>query len=265
MGAVGQDFFYDNSLQGGAMILHKLGARLRAQDWVAVAIELALVVAGVFLGIQVANWNDDRKERGAEKAYLARIAGDARADVAALDEIIRVSEVRKALLNDILPKASGRPLPTGFTSARGRVPIETVPPYDPRTSSSPGFSLFILTPLDDTRSGYQTLIATGAIGGMQDREALRRIQEYYAAVDREKHFEISLEQNRDKFIDAQRRKGISPVKPMSVNEITAALAADPEMLATAQNYWLYTNRHLKLARDLQTQAKALAEWLESRD
>jgi hypothetical protein len=246
------------------MILHRVGARLRAQDWVAVAIELALVVVGVFLGIQVANWNESRREHAAEQAYLARIAGDARADVAALDEIIRVSEVRKALLNEILPKASGEPLPTEFASARGRVPIETVPPYDPRTNSSPGFSLFILTPLDENRSGYQTLIATGAIAGMRDREALKRIQDYYAAVDREKHFEIALEQNRDKFVDAQRKAGISPVKPMSVEEITATLARDPEMLATAQNYWLYTNRHLKLSRDLQKQAKALAAWLEER-
>ena len=246
------------------MILRGTAEQLRRQDWAAVAIELVLVVAGVFLGIQVANWNDDRKDRDAEKAYLARIAGDARADVAALDEIIRVAEVRKALLNEMLPKASGRPLPTGFTSARGRVPIETVPPYDPSANSSPGFALFILTPLDENRSGYQTLIATGAIAGMEDREAHMRIQDYYAAVDREKHFEIALEQNRDKFVDAQRKAGISPVRPMSVEQITAALARDPEMLATAQNYWLYTNRHLKLARDLQKQAKGLAEWLETR-
>jgi hypothetical protein len=241
-----------------------MGEQLRRQDWAAVVIELALVVVGVFLGIQVANWNDGRKERGAEKAYLARIAGDARADVAALDEIIRVSEVRMALFNEFLPKASGQPLPAGFDSARGRIAIEPVPPYDPRTSSSPGFSLFILTPLDDNRSGYQTMIANGAIAGMQDSEALRRIQDYYAAVDREQHFEVGLEQNRDKLVDAERKAGISPVRPLSVEQLTAALAADPEMLATAQDYWLYTNRHLKLARDLQAQAKALAEWLEGR-
>jgi len=246
------------------MILRGIGEQLRRQDWVAVAIELVLVVAGVFLGIQVANWNDARKERGAENAYLARIAGDARADVAALDEITRVSEVRMALFNEILPKASGQPLPDGFDSARGRIGIETVPPYDPRTSSSPGFSLFILTPLDDNRSGYQTMIATGAIAGLRDSEALKRIQDYYAAVDREQHFEIGLEQNRDKLVDAERKAGISPVRPMNVEQITAAMAANPEMLATAQNYWLYTNRHLKLARDLQAQAKKLAEWLEGR-
>ena len=40
------------------------------------------------------------------------------------------------------------------------------------------------------------------------------------------------------------------------------IAADPELLATAQNYWLYTNRHLMLTRELQAQARQLAESLE---
>ena len=50
----------------GAMILRGLGERLRQQDWIAVTIEFALVVAGVFLGIQMSNWNDQRKERATE-------------------------------------------------------------------------------------------------------------------------------------------------------------------------------------------------------
>jgi hypothetical protein len=244
------------------MILQRLGTRLRQQDWFAVAIELLLVIAGVFLGIQVANWNEQRKERATEAAYLARIAQDARRDVAQLDEIIRVAEVRKALLNHILPKASGQPLPEGFETARGRVPIERVPPYDPRSRFSPGMSLFILTPLDDNRSAYETMINTGAIAGMTDLAVLRQIQEYYAAVDRVQHFELNLEQNRDKFVDAELKAGISPVKPMNVDQLTAAFAANPQLLAAAQNYWLYTNRHLKLTRELQAQARELAEALE---
>lgn len=244
------------------MILRRLAGRLRQQDWLAVTIELVLVIAGVFLGIQVANWNEQRKDRATEAAYLERIAQDARRDVAQLDEIIRVAEVRKALLNHILPAASGKPLPTEFESARGRVAIERVPPYDLRSRYSPGFALFIMTPLDDNRSAYETMINTGAIAGMTDMAALRQIQDYYAAVDRVQHFELNLEQNRDKFVDAELRAGISPVKAMSVEQLTAALAANPELLATAQNYWLYTNRHLKLTRELQAQARQLAEALQ---
>lgn len=244
------------------MILRGLGGQLRRQDWVAVSIEFLLVVVGVFLGIQVSNWNEQRKQRATESAYLAGIAEDARRDVAGLDEIIRVSETRMALFNLILPKASGKPLPDAFDSARGRVAVEPVPPYDLQRRASPGFALFILTPLDDNRSTYETMVSTGAIAGMTDIATLKRIQDYYAAVDREQHFEVGLEQNRDKFVDAERKLGISPVKAMSVDQLTAAFASNPELLATAENYWLYTNRHLKLTRELQAQARLLAVTLE---
>lgn len=241
------------------MIMRRIARRLAQQDWLAVAIEFALVVAGVFVGIQVANWNDSRKERALEATYLVRIAQDIRSDVTEMDEIIRVSAVRLALFNVVLPKASGRALPDGFDSARGRIAIESVPAYADAGPNSPGFALFILTPLEGNRSAYNTMISAGGLAHMNDVALLRRVQDYYASVDRERHFEVALEQNRDKFVDAERKVGVSPVKPMSVDEISAAFAANPELLATAQNYWLYTNRHLKLMRALQAQARQLAD------
>jgi hypothetical protein len=245
-------------------MIKRLGERLKQQDWIGVWIELALVMVGVFLGIQVANWNEQRKERLQERAYEARIAQDMRSDVADLNEVIRVSSVRMALLNRLLPKASGQPLPNGFDSARGRVMIERVPPYEDKQGLSPGFSLFILTTLDANRSAYDTMINTGAIADMTDIATLRKIQDYYAEVERELHFEVGLEQNRDKLVDAERKFGISPAKMMTVDELSAAFSANPELLATAENYWLYTNRHLKLTRELQGHARRLADYLQKK-
>jgi hypothetical protein len=246
------------------MIMRRISRRLRQQDWLAVGIEFALVVAGVFLGIQVANWNDSRKERALEVTNLAHIAQDIRSDVAEMDEIIRVSAVRMALLNVVLPKSSGRALPDGFDSARGRIAIEPVPAYADAGQNSPGFALFILTPLDGNRSAYNTLINAGGLASMHDAAMLRRVQDYYAAVDKLRHFEVALEQNRDKLIDSERKVGLSPVNLMTADEISAAFATSPELLATAQNYWLYTNRHLKLMRELQAQARQLADAIEGR-
>lgn len=63
------------------MARFRLGARLRQQDWVAFAIDLAIVVVGVFLGIQASNWNDERKEHKSADAYLGRISTDVRNDL----------------------------------------------------------------------------------------------------------------------------------------------------------------------------------------
>jgi hypothetical protein len=45
------------------MILRRLSAELRAQNWTTIAIELAIVIVGVFIGTQVSNWNEARLQR----------------------------------------------------------------------------------------------------------------------------------------------------------------------------------------------------------
>jgi|GEM_PF-677777 len=43
-------------------LLTRIGRHLRAQNWIAIAIELVVVVFGVFLGFQLNNWNEERGE-----------------------------------------------------------------------------------------------------------------------------------------------------------------------------------------------------------
>jgi type II secretory pathway pseudopilin PulG len=43
------------------MIFKRAVAKLRAQDWTAISIELAIVILGVFIGTWVANWNQQRQ------------------------------------------------------------------------------------------------------------------------------------------------------------------------------------------------------------
>lgn len=50
------------------------------------AIDLAIVVVGVFLGIQASNWNDERKDHQLSREYLRRIAGDLHYDVSQLSD-----------------------------------------------------------------------------------------------------------------------------------------------------------------------------------
>ena len=45
------------------MIFKRAIAKLKAQDWLAVSIELAIVIVGVFIGTWVANWNQERVDR----------------------------------------------------------------------------------------------------------------------------------------------------------------------------------------------------------
>lgn len=52
------------------MILRRLTTALRKQDWVTVVIETLIVVFGVFIGLQVNNWNEARAEWAEETELL---------------------------------------------------------------------------------------------------------------------------------------------------------------------------------------------------
>jgi hypothetical protein len=45
------------------MIYRRAAAKLRAQDWMAITIELGIVILGVFIGTWVANRNQEAVER----------------------------------------------------------------------------------------------------------------------------------------------------------------------------------------------------------
>lgn len=55
------------------MIFKRAIAKLQAQDWTAIWIELAIVVIGVFIGTQVSNWNQERLQRQATNRMLDQL------------------------------------------------------------------------------------------------------------------------------------------------------------------------------------------------
>jgi hypothetical protein len=55
------------------MILRRVTEHVKAQNWFAVGIDFIIVVVGVFIGIQVANWNDERADRVEAGNVLERL------------------------------------------------------------------------------------------------------------------------------------------------------------------------------------------------
>lgn len=55
------------------MLLRRVMEHVRDQNWFAVGIDFVIVVLGVFIGIQVANWNETRRDRQSEQEYLDRL------------------------------------------------------------------------------------------------------------------------------------------------------------------------------------------------
>ncbi len=62
------------------MILRRFSQALKDQNWAAIAIEFVLLVLGVFLGIQVANWNVERDTTQKSAIFTERLKTDLRGE-----------------------------------------------------------------------------------------------------------------------------------------------------------------------------------------
>ncbi len=66
------------------MILRRIVDDLKQQHWTAVFIELVIVVLGVFIGLQVSNWNEAQADARLGREYVTRLIRDLDLDHAAI-------------------------------------------------------------------------------------------------------------------------------------------------------------------------------------
>ena len=82
------------------MLFRRILEHVVKQNWTAIAIDFLIVVAGVFVGMQVSNWNSNRLEQSRAHGYLLRIQTNLERDRQGMDgalaywgEVIRYGEV----------------------------------------------------------------------------------------------------------------------------------------------------------------------------
>ncbi|NND72837.1 MAG: hypothetical protein HKN43_14765 [Rhodothermales bacterium] len=63
------------------MILRRVIQHVRNQEWTAIAIDFLIVVIGVFVGIQVSNWNESQADSRRGQEYANRLLADLQKDL----------------------------------------------------------------------------------------------------------------------------------------------------------------------------------------
>lgn len=61
------------------MLLRRFMKHIKQQDWFAVGLDVIVVVVGIFLGLQVSEWNSNRHAASLERQYLLALDIDVRA------------------------------------------------------------------------------------------------------------------------------------------------------------------------------------------
>jgi hypothetical protein len=77
------------------MILRRVIKHFRNQEWTAIFLDFIIVVVGVFVGLQVANWNEARAQKAQERGFLIQLREEVR-------EIDRIREDQARFTNRII-------------------------------------------------------------------------------------------------------------------------------------------------------------------
>jgi len=82
------------------MILRKLADAITEQNWFTVVLEVLIVVVGIFIGLQVDDWNERRKASSLERGYIERLDAEVDANIVIYEAAIQGAEETDRLYRD---------------------------------------------------------------------------------------------------------------------------------------------------------------------
>lgn len=147
------------------MILRSVIRHVREQNWTAVGIDFLIVVVGVFVGIQVSNWNESRHEAERARSYLDRIHSDLQTDISELGWRRSFWTQVADYGNDAIAYAESDQLVDGSA-------WKTVLAFYQASQ------LFPFVPADTT---YQEMHSAGELGLFRDQVLRRALADYYVS------------------------------------------------------------------------------------
>jgi hypothetical protein len=154
------------------MIIRRLADALKKQQWFQVIVEILIVIVGIFLGLQVQEWNEARQDRAAGALYLSQITADLKYDLAVtqqiLDQAISLKQSQLFRVEQLIER--GEPLETLIANENlvvnrpffptEQVEIDSFRSLEYSTIFSWSYPLIRSTAFDDLQNnGKLTLIA----------------------------------------------------------------------------------------------------------
>jgi hypothetical protein len=144
------------------MILRRFGEALARQDWSMLTLEIAVVVLGIFLGLQVDDWNENRKQRTQDRLYVERLA----------DDVQSMIDANQAGLES-----------WPVDAAQNSIAALQACQLDDSSQAAFEWSLIqhqAIARLDIERATYDEMVAGGAFARLGDAELKRAISRLYA-------------------------------------------------------------------------------------
>ena len=148
------------------MILSRLADAIRGQNWFTVALEILIVVVGIFVGLQVNDWNEARIDQGLETRYLERLHADLLTDLGRMDRAVDVANIRmqqvELLLDGVADPEGAASQPNQFIEAVEKAAWGSYRPLTP--------------------NAYSELVSTGRTTLIRSESIRDALTKYYARI-----------------------------------------------------------------------------------
>lgn len=181
------------------MLLRNVTEHVKAQNWVAVGIDFFIVVIGVFIGIQVANWNESQAERRLGVEYAERLRAD-------LKEDLGNSRIIVAYYGAVLD------------SVRRADALLAAPDPNPKELVVEAYRATEITYIPPNRSTWDQIVSSGHLGLLPEAVVGTDLAGYYAFDSALDVYEYGLE--------SEYRRAVRKHIPIFVQEAIRAGCSD---------------------------------------
>ncbi len=148
------------------MLLRRISAHVRGENWFAVVLDLLVVVVGLFLGLQIDTWWEGQKEARIESTYLQEIREDFELNRSSLHE--QISDVEQIIRSMIVLHEQSTLVESSFSIVE----------LNQNFSLINDMPTFVIA----TRA-YVNLTGSGDLKLLQNRPLKNLLAAYYAAAD----------------------------------------------------------------------------------
>jgi len=147
------------------MVVRRIREHVATHNWFAVLVDLMILIIGVFIGMQVSNWNAARIERGEVRAYRTQIIDDL---IANEEELVERAHYYRQVRDHALAAMKA----VEGDAPRGEAFLVN------------SYQATQVSPIRMERSAYDEMIASGMAKNFGEPAVRRRLSSYYAGTDR---------------------------------------------------------------------------------
>jgi hypothetical protein len=155
------------------MILRRVVEHAKTQNWFAVTLDFLVVVMGVFIAIEVANWNPARQDRVEERRYYGQLLVDLRADLETFSQAEKLTNTYDEAAQLVIDRLGGKDPPHASPGRMATAIHKAGWIYIPYAS----------------RGTYNELVSTGNLGLLRNSQLKSEIANYYGIFDRDRQWD----------------------------------------------------------------------------